>query len=91
MDPYLSSTPTPEPLGNMPPYYRRHNYYLIAIKHQKNQTKIIYPTGKSAAHKTCSFSLIPYTWASTDGHANEPHGQTTMPYGPKLGDAQLGT
>jgi hypothetical protein len=62
MDPHLSSSPTPAPLGHMPPYYRRHNYYLIAIKHKKNQIEIIYPRGKSAAHKTCSFLPIPYTW-----------------------------
>ena len=62
MDPHRSSTPTTELQGHMPPYYRRHKYYLIAIKHKKKQIKIIYPTGKSAAHKTCSFSPIPYTW-----------------------------
>jgi hypothetical protein len=63
MDPHLSSTPTPEPHGHMLPYYRRHNFYLIAIICKKNQTKIIYLRGRSTAHKTWSFLPIPYTWS----------------------------
>ena len=62
MDPHLSSTPTPEPHGHMLPYYRRHNYYLIAIICKKNQTEIINLEGRSAAHKTWSFLPIPNTW-----------------------------
>ena len=62
MDPHLSSTPTPEPQCHMPPYYRRHNSYLIAIRCKKNNLDIMCLRGKSAAHKTCSFSPIPYTW-----------------------------
>jgi hypothetical protein len=62
MDPHLSSTPTPEPHGHMLPYYRRHNYYLIAIICKKNQTDIITLEGRSAAHKTRSFLPIPNTW-----------------------------
>jgi len=45
----------------MAPYYRRHNYYLIAIICKKNQTEIIYLRGRSAAHKTGSFLPIPNT------------------------------
>jgi len=62
MEHHLSSTPTPAPLGHMPPYYRRHNSYLIAIRCKKNNLDIMCLRGKSAAQKTCSFSPIPYTW-----------------------------